>query len=426
MQMRVDLQKIPGILSSLLLFLAFVAANLHSFVFAPVLPAKGLFISVTWLELEMWIIAFALMILLLLIEKQLTAFLASWKGNWSLVIFIFLAFLSLLWTISWSATFVKALTLLFSSILGAYISFRYNVQKALEILFWVGVISILLSFALGLFPPYVGQLFGEPYGGAWRGLFWHKNHLGSMGALFNLVFLVRIIDGFQKRQRNVIFDIFFYILSFILVYLARSATGYILMFLLNVAVLLIVIWLRIRHLLRPLHYYLSIAAFGLISLGTFLNLDFIFRLLNRTPTLTGRTPLWAYLIGVIVREKPWLGHGFGALWSLESFRRDVQRQVGWPYPVVIGDDGFLDILLGLGIIGLLLFLIVFITSWVRATRFARSHLSILYFFPLLFSLFLLVSNISYSLFLETNSMVWMLMITCLFLCGRSEQKTSDH
>ena len=64
--------------------------------------------------------------------------------------------------------------------------------------------------------------------------------------------------------------------------------------------------------------------------------------LGRDATLTGRTDTWAELLPV-VKDSPLLGSGFGSFWTTD--RRDY-------YEMSHGHNGYLDVLLELGFVGL--------------------------------------------------------------------------
>ncbi len=66
---------------------------------------------------------------------------------------------------------------------------------------------------------------------------------------------------------------------------------------------------------------------------------------GRDETLTGRTETWSQLVPV-VGSQPLLGSGFGSFWT--TARRDF-------YEMSNGHNGYLDILLDLGVVGLALF-----------------------------------------------------------------------
>jgi O-antigen ligase len=114
-------------------------------------------------------------------------------------------------------------------------------------------------------------------------------------------------------------------------------------------------------------------------------------------------------------QEPILGYGYGALWMLKSFRIEMQLHHHWPYQVYFADNGFFDILLNTGLVGLLLFLSVYLSLGVRSFRQAVQERSWLYFLPLVTFLYILIGNLTYSFMLEVDQFVWMLLVIMLFL-----------
>jgi len=335
------------------------------------------------------------------------------RKNWLLIVFLALASVSIAWSIAPGITVYRVFALLGSTCVGIYLGSTKDENKLLDVLFWAGVIIVILSFALAIMMPFAGRMFFPPYNGAWRGLFWHKNELGSIMSLFALIFLFRALRNFKVSL--VILDSIFYVLSVGLVYLSRSVAGYITLIFLHVAVIIVIIWLRLQSKLRRVHYFLISIGGGIVALLIYFNLDRILGVFNRSSDLTGRVQLWQYLLHDVVKESPIFGHGFGALWYLDSFRTQVQKVVGWTYQVVIGDNGFMDILLHLGWVGLSIFSLVFFLMFYRAIRYALSQRTFVSFLPLLILIYSLIGNISFSLFFETETFVWICMVAALFL-----------
>jgi len=257
-------------------------------------------------------------------------------------------------------------------------------------------------------------MYWKPFDGAWRGIYWHRNHLASIAAFLNAVYLMRILIAWQNRNRDGLLDCAFYILSLLIMYFARSATGYILLIVLNLFVLIVWIWLRLSDRLKKQHY---IVIFGLGILGLVLvltNLNFVFGFFNRDTTLTGRIGLWSHLLDMAY-DRLWLGHGFGAFWMLDALREQIRQLAGWASQPLIGDNGFLDILLHLGVIGLLLFLSVFILGAVRSFRYGFAQKTLPGFFPLLVFVYAFFANLTFSLFVETEVFVWFLIVSTMFM-----------
>jgi exopolysaccharide production protein ExoQ len=395
---------------TMILFLA----NIRAMRFFSLYPATATLGGQAWREVFLWVLTAGLAFWLLIRRKMLNDYVAAWKKHWPLFLFIGIAFLSLSWSVSPGATLYRALVLLFSSLLGAYIGLRYNIRELLKILSWFGVVVVVFCFALALRFPGFGTAEGSPYWGAWNGIFWHRNHMGSILALLNSVFLTRILLGLRERGKTMILDAIFYLLSIALVVLSRSATGYILLILLNFLVLLVWAWLKARDRLRPLHYYLVLGGFIVVGVLISLNFDFVMGLLNRSSSLTGRVPMWMYLLEHVINQRPWFGYGFGAIWTIETFRIQVQHAVEWPSPVLIGDNGFIDILLHVGIVGLAIFLVNFILMYVATIKLAFRRRTLEDFFPLVVMVYALAANISFSLFLEVEAFIWLLMVAGWF------------
>ncbi len=397
--------------------LAFLLANRRVFVcymegFNP--PQYCRYAS-AWKEIALWLVVILMMAWVLYRERLLKDYFRAWGRNWPLILFTGIATLSLLWTVFFSASLYRVFVLILSSLLAAYIGVRYKANEVLRVLAWIGAGAVVLSVFMAVALPGAGTMIGYPYYGSWRGIFWHRNHLGSLMALFNLVFLFRLASGTRSNKVQIGVDSGFYLLTLALVFLSRSATGIILAVLLNFVFILVMAWLKWGSRLRPLHYYILAACFLAAFAAVVLNLDFLLGLLNRNASLTGRIPLWNYLVHDVVSQRLFLGYGFGAVWNINSFRILTQEVVSWPFPVLIADNGYLDILMHLGMVGLFSFLLVVTLTCVRAVGFLKARRSVLSFVPAMLMIYVLVGNMSFSLFLELEEFVWIVMIALLFM-----------
>jgi O-antigen ligase len=90
-------------------------------------------------------------------------------------------------------------------------------------------------------------------------------------------------------------------------------------------------------------------ALALIGSVVGTGLSNLFDLLDRDPSLTGRTDLWNYVIDA-VRERPVFGWGYMAFWTPDSTSATyIQNQIRWPAPNA--HNGYLELALGLGLVG---------------------------------------------------------------------------
>jgi hypothetical protein len=397
----------------LIIIISLFWANLRSSIV--VSPYKDLIVwnGFAAIEISFWFLAGGLAWWVLWREGLWRVYLQIFKINWLVIVFCAFAVVSIAWSVYAMATLYRALLLIFSTLIGAYIGVRYSINEIINILFLFGIVVVVICLGSAMLIPDLGV--SKFYGGAWRGIFWHRNHLGTIMALLNSVFLVKMLSDFREKKIYLKWGSFgFYMLSVLLIYFAHSATGYILFGLLNILALIFLIWLKIRHLMKPSYYY-TFCAFSLMLLFFLMNnLDDFFKIFNRDISLTGRVPMWGYLIREVISENLWIGSGFGALWTIRDFRLNVAQNVGWKSQVVIGDNGFLDILLHLGVIGLIIFILIIFSMLFRSLRYTYQKNDLAAMFPVLLMVFALVANISFSLFLELECFVWLVMVAVWF------------
>lgn len=393
---------------------AFVLANLRGTVFWSIIVQGLGFAALPWVEVFIWVILGLLIIRSLIKQDLMKEYTSAWLKNPFLSIFIIISVLSIFWSISASASIYRTAALLFTSAVGAYIGMRYSSNKLVDILTHFGFLLLFVCVTVIISLPSVGMMLYEPYNGSWRGVFWHRNHLGGIAALFNMVFLLGLLSNGFRNKGKFVFNLAIYVFSIVVIFFARSAAGYILFVLMNVLVGISYLWINIHGYLKRIHYIgmLCLGAVAIIAVMT--NLSTILGLLGRDSTLTGRTDLWVYLIQDVVSRSPWIGYGFGAIWSFDSFRVSTQQILGWGFPVAIGDNGFLDILLHVGVLGLIPFLLVLMTAFVRFFRYAIQGKTMMSFFPESVLIFAFIANLSFSFFLEAESFVWLILVTLIF------------
>lgn len=375
----------------------------------------------------MWLISGLIIIYLLKIQNTLKPFFQFWKKQLLLLCFILIAFFSIFWSISPLISTYKVIVLLGSTLLGAYIGSRFEISRWLDFLFWFGAVLIILCFAFVFMFPGLGTMPQPPYYGAWCGIFWNRNQMGILMALINSIILFRTFSEFNKKNGEIFIDGFFYILSLWLIYKASSATGYILTIVLTAMIFCIFLWLKYHAKLQKKHYAIALVLLIVFVIVIFINFEFVLGLFNRSASLTGRIPMWTYLFQNVFSKSPWLGYGFGAVWSSGPFRNGLSQVVGWRYPVTIGDNGFIDISLYVGIVGLILFLGVLFSALMRSIKLILNRPAIINFFPIVFLVFALLANVSFSLFFETESLIWIILVALLFMSTEKEETTSfDH
>ena len=124
--------------------------------------------------------------------------------------------------------------------------------------------------------------------------------------------------------------------------------------------------------------------------------------------------MWTYLFNTYFSKHPLLGYGFNAFWYIDSHRVAMGLAAGYPDPIVIADNGFIDILINTGYVGLILFLVFYFGVWWRSIQYARKAKDINGIFPLILMSFTLLANISWSLIFENEGFFMLIMISVLF------------
>ena len=316
--------------------------------------------------------------------------------------------LSILWSDAPSVSIRQSVALLGTTLFGFYLAVRYSLKQQLQLLAIVfGLIAGLsLVFALAL------PAYGLQGGQSWQGIYHHKNLLGRIMVLSMITFALNAysVRSWRWLQWAGVG------LSTGLLVLSNSKTALAL-------VLVLFLLLPIYRLLR-LYYKLAVPALigtVLAAAGIFLGLvsqaEAIAGAAGKDLTFSGRTELWGYVLEMI-QQRPWWGYGYGAFW------RGWNGPSAWiwmlePWHPMHSHSGYLDFCLELGVGGLLIFLLGFVLAMRRATLWISLTRTPEYFLPLTYLIFLLLYNLTESVFLLQNTIFWMLYVT--ISCSRLPQ-----
>jgi O-antigen ligase len=207
--------------------------------------------------------------------------------------------------------------------------------------------------------------------------------------------------------------------SFVFIYQTDSAASYIVTLLLNGAFLLSLLFLKFKEKLRKSHYLVFLVVLALAAVGLFANIDRFFGIFNRSTSLTGRIPMWSHVFETYFSKRPMLGYGFNAFWYVESHRVEVGLAAGYPDPIVIADNGFLDILINTGYVGIILFLLFYCGVWWCSIAYASRARDINGFFPVIVMLYSLAANLTWSLIFENEGFLMLVMASIMFSLSRT-------
>ncbi|OYD90246.1 hypothetical protein CDG76_31460 [Nostoc sp. 'Peltigera membranacea cyanobiont' 210A] len=317
--------------------------------------------------------------------KQIIYLASKRKFLWALVGLIIL---SSLWSPIPELTFRKGIVFFGVILFGLNVSVRYKLKEQLFILAWAMGILVVMNFIFTLVFPSIGIESGE-HAGAWRGLFPQKNAFAKMMVLSAMTFIIAVSD---KHKYSSILWIFLGF-STILILLSTSKSALVI-FLILLALLSLFKLLRDSYNIAiPL---LIIALLVIGSIATFLigNVETIVSFLGRDISLTGRTGIWSVVISKIAQHL-WLGYGYKGFWrGMEGDSADVWYETFFTSPNA--HNGFLDLTLELGLVGLLFFMSSFIKNWVRAIAWLRLTTTVEGLFPVMYFAYLVLYNITES------------------------------
>jgi exopolysaccharide production protein ExoQ len=347
-----------------------------------------------------WLAVYVVALLLLFI--RLPRVIRALPALGTIWVLLALALASPVWSAAPQVTVRRSIALLGTTIFALYLGTRFTRDQFLRILFAVYVAVVPLSLVAGVLR------IGAP-AGVWMGSFSSKNLLGQAMVLSTIVsLLIALGETGWKRGLGLAITA----LSCALLVLSDSKTSAVVLFA-SVMLLLPLRVLRLRYRVAELALTTTLVGVGALAVWIAGNSVAVLNLLGRDATLTGRVQLWG-MLWQMIRQNPWIGYGYGGFWLFWDGPSAAIWQVclaryGWLPPN--GHDGFIDLWLDLGVVGLAAFLIHLIVSFVRAHSVALEARSFLDLFPVMFLYFMVLANLTESTLVIHNSLMWVLFVT---------------
>lgn len=328
--------------------------------------------------------------------------------------FIVYSGVSIFWSVYWEISFGRWLVLIVTTICGIYLGVRYPFRRIVRFLAIFNLFLLAFSGFYAFFYPDIGIMNYYNIQGAWRGIFWHKNHLGVMAAFSALTCMLETAIAYQSRdKRGMVLWSAISLLSILIVVQSDSVAAIMTVIAIFGLLALGLLWLNFKARLTRRNYAVLAALLGITLVVLFLRLDDIFGLFNRNTSLTGRIPMWNYLFSAYFSQRPFWGYGFNAFWYIESHQLAVQAAAGYPDPIIIADNGFIDILINTGVVGFLLFLLFYFDLWRRSLACAIQARDLNDMLPLMVMAFILLANISWSVLFENENFFMLIMVALL-------------
>ncbi|MEN3157067.1 O-antigen ligase [Alkalimonas sp. NCh-2] len=277
----------------------------------------------------------------------------------------------------------------------------------------LAVLVVISLIAIPILPGAVhtgAELFDTGLEGNWKGIFIHKNHAGPALVVAISLFL------YQYYHKKSYVWLVLILLAFIFLIFTKSKTS---------AALLIPSLAFGYFIYKTLHIKSFSNVVGIsyvvILLSIFLLREPIINgfvsILDNPEAFTGRATIWDIILRAI-QDHFWLGIGYGSVWSVGEDMLVVEYAFGWVdwvFTLTHAHNGYLEVLISLGIIGLSLCVFTFvIMPFFKAVSLSRTTVHPFMFLFFSSFLFFTLHNMLETDFLNATDGRWFLILIFYF------------
>lgn len=338
-----------------------------------------------------------------------------WKRSLSVVprgkfllIFVVITIISTFWSDFPKDSRDQGIRLLETTLFGAYFASRYTLKEQTRMMTFMFGIAAVLSLVYVFTMPQYGIMHKLSLAGSWRGIFVHKNTLGRMMVIGAMFFLV---NGLSNPRKNWISWGFF--LLAVQLILGTNSKGALVSFL---AILAISPTYRIFRWNQAISIPLYLMVLLLVgNITTWLTDNWIAALasIGKDETLNGRVPIWEIIMERI-QERPWLGYGYFGFWQDWEGKWSAMIFRAIPWHPDQAHNGFMDVVLQLGIVGGVVFMLAFLDAIIKAVNWIRLTRRVENFWPLGYMSYFVFMNLSQTIIMSPYTLVWVLFTTISF------------
>jgi O-antigen ligase len=347
-------------------------------------------------------------------RKRLPILFSGLKSNIGYFVLPLIILASAIWSIEPSLTLKRSILVIAICGFDLYVATIFGLDKILKLLSTTIFFSALASLLVALALPSLGREFTEGLGGDWKGIFPQKNTLGQVMAVgvfaeMSLMIMARRPLGWGAIR-----------VLFLLAVLSRSHSASSALSAMS-AVGIALFFMSVRKGAGGVVVGGLIACATLILVIALLASDplSVFEMLDRDPSLTGRTELWTY-VWEAIRERPALGWGYSAFWTPDSRNVTyIQHAIRWAAPN--SHNGYLEIALGTGLLGIVGLIATAFWAARRIVKLAAQRNDV-WIILLLVGSQLILSNLTESFMIDASVCIWNVFTIIGFRAGIEQAK----
>jgi exopolysaccharide production protein ExoQ len=342
--------------------------------------------------------AFVILMTLLITFRKLPTLAGILLNQRALLLIYAYSFVSVLWAENVGNSFRIGVYLLFGLIQFTYIGWFLDAEEQIQTVGQIVTMFAALSVA--------GQYLLSPSGDlapGWTGIFPSKNYLGNVMAIGIITLLLEKGKWSPSRVLKLC-------LCTILLALSQSFTAVLCALLCG----MVIFYLRLtrRRKLLLVGTTTSLALFIAVVVPNVLSL--LLGASGKNTTLTGRDVIWAFALKYIAM-RPFFGYGYYGFWI--SQQDAALEYLGWNPNQA--HNGFLDLALNEGLVGLVILSVVFYVALRRALRQIRDgDATGAGRFSLIMLVYLLIHNISEADFYQRPA--WVVFLVAFIASAKAD------
>lgn len=292
------------------------------------------------------------------------------RNNWAIFLFFLYCAVSITWSDYPYISFKRWIKAIGSYSVILIILSENNPTEAIKtVIRRCALVLIPLSVCFIKYFPSIGRGYSEWTGEVmYRGVTGNKNLLGNLclvTSLFLLSDLVNTLGKQRKYEKNINFliTIIVLIMTLWLIYIADSATSSICL-LIGFAIIAGSKLDFFRRHSKHVAVYIVILFLIYYLLDTNFNItEIIIAGMGRNITLTDRTIIWDTVLNM--GTNPWIGTGYESFWL--GSRMAHLKEI-FPFTINQAHNGYIEIFLNLGYIGLLFLSFVIFSGFLNASK----------------------------------------------------------